>query len=68
MFSRICSLSVFLIMGQYIITFMHKMLIIISKVASTQPSMVSETSLKTLRGQPVLLVELQQGMVLVWPD
>ena len=55
-------------MGQYIITFMHKMLIIISKVASTQPSMVSETSLKTLTGQPVLLVELQQGMVLVWPD
>ena len=52
-------------MGQYIVTVVHKMLIIISKVASTQPSMVSETSLKTLSGVPVLLMELQQGRVLV---
>ena len=35
----------FFIMGQYIVTFVHKMLIIISKAASTEPSMVSETSI-----------------------
>ena len=37
-------------MSQYVITVVHKILIIMSKVASTQPSMVSATSLKTLRG------------------
>ena len=46
-------------MGQCIATIVHKMLIMISKVASTQPSMVSETSLKTLSGMPMLVMELQ---------
>ena len=55
-------------MGQYIVTVVHKMLIIIFKVALTQPSMVSETSLKTLSGMAVQLIELQQGRVLVWPN
>ena len=42
-------MCVFLLIGQYIIVIMQKTMMISSKVASTPPGMICETSLNSLR-------------------